>query len=467
MQKKGFTIPFPEELSYLKPFIIENETGKTSFFRTYKQFGPPLKHCTDMICEKNPDLCFISVFAFCYASTALELAKSIKKRNKNLPVIFGGAGVSTYPQFFLKSEDVDFTLSGEAEVNICELIDYLILPEICPEKIPGLGWKIEGNCHFSHITRITTSDEILCPAIKTGETRGSVTFSISLSRGCPQNCKFCSNWICHGKKFRRCSQNQINLIVEQIREVNIPEEKTIHLNFEDDNLLFDYKFWIGTVKYLRSQFKNISFTAENGIDYRLLNNSNCKELITLGFTQFNLSLGSVSDVINSNESRSSDLNHYCSVIKTISDFNIPVITYFICGFKEDTPESVAGNLAFLSDKKTLTGISLFYPVPGISGYEDKTIFDQQSTVLCCGSSAFPWNNSLGTKSLVTAFRLSRVINLSKAQPVDSRDKQLLYKTFCDRKLFTLQKSGGETRIIEVPDQDYELVRLYFKLCENS
>jgi len=466
MANKGFTIPLPKDLTYLKSYIMENETGKASFFRTYKHFGPSIKQCSDMVCELKPDLCFISVFAFCYASTAIELTESIKKRNKDSLIIFGGAGVSVYPEYFLKRENVDYTLSGEAEVNVCDFIDYIISPDQDPDRISGFGWKSDGKCNIVPITRITSSNEILCPVIKTTESKTSVTFSVSLSRGCPQKCRFCSNWLCHGNKFRRCSQDQINTILRQIKDEYIPDEKTIHLNFEDDNLLIDYDFWIDTVKTLKSYFRNISFSAENGIDYRLLNSSNCKELIEMGFTQFNLSLGSVSGEINRSSARSSDLDHYCSLLKIITDFNIPVITYFICGFKEDTPESVARNLAFLSNKETLIGISLFYPVPGIAGYENREIFDLRSSRLCCGSSAFPWNNSLSTQSMITAFRLSRIINLSKAKSVDPLHRQLLEKFFSTGKLFTLQRTQSGLKVIEVSNQDNELVGLYLEMMNR-
>ncbi len=466
MAKKGFTISLPQELTYLQPYIEENETGKASFFRIYKRFGPSIQHCSDMICELKPNLCFISVFAFCYASSALDLAELIKKRNKDSLIIFGGAGVSVYPEYFLKRENVDYTLSGEAEVNVCDFIDYINSPDKVPERISGLGWKSDGNCNFVPVTRITSSNEILCPAIKTTESKNLVTFSVSLSRGCSQKCRFCSNWLCHGNKFRRCSQDQINIIVRQLKEADIPEEKTIHLNFEDDNLLIDYDFWIETIMSLKSHFRNISFSAENGIDYRLLNISNCKKLIEMGFTQFNLSLGSVSGEINRSSARSSDLEHYCSLLKIITEFNIPVITYFICGFKEDTPESVARNLAFLSSKESLIGISLFYPVPGIAGYENREIFDQKSSRLCCGSSAFPWNSSLSTQTMITAFRLSRIIDLSKAKIIDPLHKQLLEKIFSTRKLYTLQKLKSDSRIIEVVNQDHELVDLCFNMMSR-
>jgi|AGTN01.2.fsa_nt_gi hypothetical protein len=63
--------------------------------------------------------------------------------------------------------------------------------------------------------------------------------------------------------------------------------------------------------------------------------------------------------------------------------------------------------------------------------------------------------------MITAFRLARVINLGKASVINSLERRLLGKIIQTEKLFTLQKTKHGTEIIEVADQDYRLVKLYF------
>lgn len=464
MMRKGTSIKLPGELSYLKPFIIENETGKASFFRTYKLFGPHLDSCVETISQLQPDICYFSCFAFCYSTPALELCRILKKQFPKIITVFGGAGVSAYPEYFLKDESVDFTLSGEAEINTCDFISYLTSNKPAPESISGLGWKENGTKYFSAVKTVTNADQINCPVIKTEERNKEIFLTVSLSRGCPSGCNFCSNWLCHGKEFRRCTQNTADDIINQITEFCFTSKKTACINFEDDNLLFDYPFWLQIIRTIKNRLPNAKFYAENGIDYRLLNIDRCEELIACGFSQFNFSLGSVNKMIMTNAGRQNHLEKFNTIVSYISKFKIPVITYFICGFKDDTTESVAHNLAFLSKHSTMIGISLYYPVPGIQGFEDRALFDKVPPFLCCGSSAYPWNLSLSTQTMITAFRLTRIINLSKSSFTSLEEKRLLDLFYKHKRLYTFQKTkSGSMEIVEVANQDYELVRLYCEL----
>jgi hypothetical protein len=82
--------------------------------------------------------------------------------------------------------------------------------------------------------------------------------------------------------------------------------------------------------------------------------------------------------------------------------------------------------------------------------------------LCAGSSARPWNSSLTTEQMITAFRLARLSNMIKTEtgkisPDTNFDSdtaaELHRKIKKTGRLHTLQKKT----IIEVPLQDYEMV----------
>ena len=157
-------------------------------------------------------------------------------------------------------------------------------------------------------------------------------------------------------------------------------------------------------KYLSSP----SFLLENGIDYTLLTEKLLEKLIKLGLRKINFSLASSSENILQKENRILNLSRFESLVSMAYEYKIPVTTYFICGFKNETAETVAENLAYLFNIRTELGISMFYAVPGLSGFEDRTVF--RHPALSAGSSAYPWNRSLTTETLITAFRISRFIN---------------------------------------------------------
>ncbi len=456
----GIQIPLPKQLSYLEEFIVRQETGRLSFFTRYRHFGMSYKEIADQIKEVMPDICFISCFAFSYSVPVLELAQVIRRLFPEMLIVAGGAGISVYPDYFLKHPQIDYTLNGEAEICLPAFIEYLKNNRTSPQQVPGLGWKDAGVIRINPADEFTTS-ETLQPVISTifeGHNRSVLT--TSLSRGCPASCRFCSNHLAHGKKFRHCSFEHLKSRLDDLPE--IPEYHEVFINFEDDNLLYDYPFLISIIEQCQKRFHNVRFTAENGLDYRLLSADQCRELIRKGFRQFNFTLGSLSKDILLRTNRTIDLNHYTDLLHIISQQSIPAITYVICGFPDDTKETVANNLRFLAGQKTIIGLSLFYPVPGIPGFEDRTQFDSISPCCLNGSAAYSWGKDLNTCSLVTLFRLARLLNLLKNPQKTEEERTLISLIHDTMNLHTIVKEGKKRKIISVPAQDEELVRMVLR-----
>jgi anaerobic magnesium-protoporphyrin IX monomethyl ester cyclase len=455
----GYCIALPEELSYLKSFLIENEKGKTAFFTKYRQFGPSIKDCVKEVLSVSPDICFISCFAFCYAEPALELAKEIKSQNPDITIVFGGAGVSAYPEYFLKSEHVDYTLSGEAEISLSDFIHNIRTDSLRKTDIANLGWKEENSIRFSEKNEFTKPNDIRIPFSVTMGKNGATFVSTSISRGCNRRCRFCSNHLTHGPSFRITTAAKFEIFFDTSFRNKMPS--FLRLNFEDDNLLNDYECFIETMKYVKRLYPDASFYAENGIDYRLLTPQRCRELITLGMKQFNFTLGSVSKSLLDEERRETDLDLYSTIVNEIAGYKIPVITYFICGFADETIESLASTVAFLHSKPTQIGISMFYPVPGITGFKDKRRFDNISPALCAGSSAYPWNNSMSTETMITAFRLSRLCNMIKSVDLNDQEKELIRLFFETGKIHTFVKDKDKKlQLYEVQGMDGDFLKVF-------
>jgi len=104
---------------------------------------------------------------------------------------------------------------------------------------------------------------------------------------------------------------------------------------------------------------------------------------------------------------------------------------------------------------------LFYAVPGIAGFENKAMFDMIAPCCCCGSSAYPWNKKLSTLTLITAFRISRYINLIKQNNQSESERELVTIIKKEQRLYTLIKSASGQIRIPVPHVDDELVTLFF------
>ena len=213
----------------------------------------------------------------------------------------------------------------------------------------------------------------------------------------------------------------VSLVLDSSLNAETLESK-LHINFEDDNILFQKKYFLSVLKYIKEKCDQnrikFSFSTENGMDYILLDNETLTVFRELGLTQLNLSMASMDQKQLEGEKRKGSLEKLESLLEYSKKLEIPVITYFICGLKNDTPKKMAETIGYLHCLKTSIGISLYYPVPGLADWQDKELFLNSPSYLCCGSSAYPWNNSLTIKELVTAFRLARTSNYIKSSSGD-------------------------------------------------
>ncbi|MBN1576991.1 MAG: radical SAM protein [Chitinispirillaceae bacterium] len=450
-------LTLPPALSYLKPYLLPRETGKCSFFTRFRHFGTTYEEIVGQVTDFNPAICFIGCFAYCYGGPVIELSKRIKKHLPRTTVVAGGAGVSVYPDYFLQKATIDYTLSGEAEINLPRFLDFLRSDCRSPESVPGLGWKTGQVRTCNTSDEITSADTILPSVEKTAETRTRIVYSASLSRGCPAQCRFCANHLVHGRHFRHCTMERFKHLLRELPPT--PYRREVHFNFEDDNLLCDIPFFTAILDRCREAFPHVRFSAENGLDYRLLTPELCDGLIDAGFRQFNFTLGSVAQEVLDRAGRTVHMGRYDKLLGCAEKRCIPVITYIICGFPEETKASIAANLRFLLPRTTVIGVSLFYPVPGLAGFENRTMFDTLSPQVFAGASAYPWSKHLTTETLVTAFRLSRLINLKKAAVKSNEEAVVVERTISTGRLHTVVKERGYRRVIEVPRQNAELVEM--------
>ncbi len=456
--KSSQNIDLPNDIRYLNPFLFPNETGKTSYFTKFQRFGKDSLSCAKEIVSLRPQLCFISCFAFSYAKEALDLATDIKRLNGSILTIIGGAGVSCNPLYFVENEGVDFVIDGEAEIVVPAFIDAL-KNNLPMNTIPGLAYKDSVKNQSFVKAAHTQSNEIIPAISKVLETKKTTIHSVSISRGCNRNCSFCSNDLTHGKGLRLASIERVSVMV---KSVSIDQNKRNLINFEDDNLLFDIEYFLKVIRIFKNQIPDVSFLAENGLDYMLLSKENADALIDLGFKSFNFTIGSIDETVLEKQNRKGHLFHFESLVRHIASKNIPVLSYFICGLNGDSLESVTDILAYLFKLPTQIGISMFYAIPGIADFKDLNLFNSKQSCTCNGSSAFPWYGSLSTKELITAFRLSRLANLMKLSAKSDIEIELVDKTVKDKRLYSFFKTKNKIHIEEVPNVSIEMVEMFLE-----
>lgn len=480
LEGKAHVLPLPPEASHLLAYIVPGEFGPLSFFTRFQHFGPPFEICAHRILATRPDAILISCFAFAYAEEAVALAQALKMMDPDVVIAVGGAGPSACPEYFLGQEArsnpnspadylFDFVVGGEGEVTIPLLLEQLEQRTVGGGRAQGSGRKgIATGVEPQWIPadRLCREQELSAPIAVLKETADEIWAATSLSRGCPRRCMFCSNHLCHGRQFRVASLGSLEQALKKL-----PPRRGLHLNFEDDNLLHAAGYFFEALGLVKSSWPQVEFTAENGLDYHLLDPITIDRLIQYGFRRFNLSVGTIHPETASQVSRPVDLSHYKEVVREIHNRGATSVTYFIAGLAKDTPEGIVHQIQYLHRLPTLIGISLFYPVPGLPGFTPPPPLMTQNPGVARGSFAYPWTGSLTTGEMITAFRLCRYVNLLKKAKKTLQEEELIERIREQGRLQTFQKQvaspqSGKNHLPnrwafrEVPG-DEKMVKLFF------
>jgi hypothetical protein len=451
--RKPTRIPLPEALAHIQPHMLPGETGRLAFFTRYQRLGPPAAQCAADIRTVVPDVVLISSFAFCYLDQAAELAAACREAMPGVPIIAGGPGPAVMPEYLLRNRSVDACVTGEAESVLPQLLDAVERgrPLGC---VPGVVTP-DGGVGVGR-----PADPVASWHVAPRGRGGGHLVSLCLTRGCPRRCSFCSVHLVHGHRFRVLSLPEVRRLAQAL-----PEDGTLEVNLEDDNLLSDWRYTQEALTIIRQERPGVTFRADNGLDYQLLSPDRVTRLAELGMCRFNLSMAVSNPAVAAAQQREVDLPGIRRVVEQVDRMGFPSVTYLICGLPGDTPESVAEGLAFAAGLPGLVGVSLFYPVPGLPGFTDPAVFQVGSPRLAAGSAAYPWTGALSTAELVTAFRLARLSNLRKEAHPNAAEEEALDRSFRSRQLHTVLRRDGRRAVAPVPHTSTEMQRVFFGLAE--
>ncbi|MBU4501840.1 MAG: B12-binding domain-containing radical SAM protein, partial [Nanoarchaeota archaeon] len=297
----------------------------------------------------------------------LNAAKAIKEKS-NTQIILGGPGATLFADELIKHPAIDYTISGEGERTIVELLKGIENNEL--SEVKGVSYKA-GNeiCTNERREQIQHLDDILFPdvtEIPKDIINKSGTISMFTTRGCPSQCTFCSTPKIWERKVRMRSTKNI------IDEIKHYEE---HFDFKEIHFLDD-TFTLNK----RRLYDFIEEYKANDFDkkysWRCLSRVNTidEELAIAmkesGCYQISFGIESGSPKVLKDIKKGINLTQAKNALRICKDAGIKTKAFFMIGFPSETPGDIKQTLDYAcSCGADDIAINVVKAYPGTEMYE--------------------------------------------------------------------------------------------------
>ncbi len=354
----------------------------------------------------------------------LEIAKFIREKDPDIPIIWGGIHPTLLPEQTLENEYVDIVVRNEGEHTAMELVQKISNGDSL-ETIKGISYK-EGRKIINNTQRpFMNMDEIydipyhLLKNFKKYHPKDVIHYLSS--RGCPHRCKFCYNLAfskrCWRSKSTKKILDELTWIIEKFHPKSI--------DFIEDNFFVDKN----RVKEICNGLIELGFDGKWSGDCRInyfknFDSSFMKLLKKSGCDGLFLGVESGSQRILDFIQKDIKVDEVIPAIKKCKEYDIGVLAAFMVGFPTETIEDSYETINLVDkihdvDENALTLLSVLSPYPGTEMYDIaiKYGFEPPKSLEEWGGNwnfsnvkNIPWCNHDHKIFLQTITNISRVMN---------------------------------------------------------
>ncbi|OGW91036.1 MAG: hypothetical protein A3D28_01685 [Omnitrophica bacterium RIFCSPHIGHO2_02_FULL_63_14] len=321
--------------------------------------------------EFVPDFVGISILFSTAHKSSMHIAKALKGRWPESPIIMGGMHATNAVQPLLAFPEIDYVCRGEGE-SVISYFAKATVDRQPVDRIQGIFGreKLEHNTEAASCESaplINNLDEIPFPAwdlipmpeyvfanysrakrIDAIAQDGEAT--IVTTRGCPFHCTFCASWTVHGRTMRYRS---IENVVEEVRI--LLEEYHINSVIPEDDLFSVKKpRVIALCEAIAARFgKSIHFQFPNGLSVATLDEDVINAMVKMGMRLANIAIESGSAYVQHHViKKDCNLERARRVVQACRDTGIIVRAYFVLGFPGETREMMQETVDFAASLPT-------------------------------------------------------------------------------------------------------------------
>lgn len=331
----------------------------------------------------DPDVVGINIAFSVQLEAAEAIASLLKTINTKLILVAGGAHVSAAPESLSHSK-FDYLVAGEGEEAFPRVVNALNGNPDAIESIPGVYYRDPKGGFTSNEPRrvIMNLDDVPFPAYDLMPfekiwARRIPYANIMTTRGCYNNCCFCSIHAIMGRKIRRrYSENILEEIDLLVHRYHVKE-----IFFEDDNITADMEAAKKLFECLCRKPYPVEFGFRNGVRADRID----EELLTLmrraGCARVCFAPESGSqEVLDNIIEKRMKLSDVEKAVATARKVGLNVSCFFVIGFPGETKEDLQKTVRYAEGLKMIgcdtVDINCAVPYPGTRLYRQCIETDQ-------------------------------------------------------------------------------------------
>ncbi len=297
--------------------------------------------------------------------------RKLKATLPNSIIIFFGLHATARPQDIL-CEDIRFAVRAEPEITLTELIRTFRDNRLDFGNIKGLSYWLDGKIfHNPDREYVEDLDSFPFPARDLLHNEEYVLpynkepFTIiTVSRGCPYQCSFCTSRLYYGGSCRYRSPESI---ISEIEEVT-GKYRIKNFIFLSDTFNFDKEFVFKLCSLIVSKKLNIRWVCNSRVDR--LDEKMAQEMKKAGCWLISLGVESGSNTVLKNINKDVTIAQSQKTIKIAREAGIKTLCYFVFGLPGEDADTIRQTIDFI--KKGQFNYAHFYtatPFPGTDFYE--------------------------------------------------------------------------------------------------
>jgi len=369
---KGLDIPafFPIGLGYIGAVLEENGYDVDLIDVDNQKISDD--HIAEKLKNGNYGLVGITATSPTIGS-AFKLAHFIKSK-VDTRIVLGGVHPTIFPEHSFESPDIDFTIRGEGEDSILELVRALDKGGDF-KKILGLSFRGDNKVfHNQPRTLIMDLDRIPFPMTHRLNT-SHYTFANALmkriapmitSRGCPGRCTYCCTQKMFGTKMRyRSANNVLREMLYLKDEFDIQE-----LHMWDDNFISNKNFVIELRNLMKERKLTFKISLMNGVRVDYFSEEIAGYLKDMGVYSVGFGFESGNQKILNGVRKGIKLETSMKAIRIAKQFGFETWGFFMLGLIGDDEKSINETIKFaLKLDPDIAKFHILKPFPGTEVYE--------------------------------------------------------------------------------------------------